>query len=60
MLGQRPRADDACASRRRPQKPWWAAASWGVAVAWLGVGDILESLRRRVFRLSRRVLVEAV
>jgi hypothetical protein len=60
MSGQRPRADDACASRRRPREPWLAAASWGVAVAWLGFGDILESLGWWVCRPGRRVSAETV
>jgi hypothetical protein len=60
MSGQRPRADDVCMSRRRPREPWWSTASWGAAVAWLGLGDNLVSLGRKDCRLGRRVPVEAV
>lgn len=60
MSGQRPRADGVCTSRRRSREPWWATASWGGAVAWLGLGDNLVSLGRRGCGLGRRVSAEAV
>jgi CcmD family protein len=60
MSGQRSREDDVCALRRRPRKPWWAPASWGEAVAWMGLGGYLLLLGRRGSRLGQRVSAEAV
>ena len=33
--------DGGCASRRWPRDPWWVAASWGGAAAWVALATFL-------------------